>query len=115
MESESQKTTLSAVEAARLLEQEFARLKSAACTTCKAPTPIWGPGVVSGSDYWYVKMLPLCPHNCARIITKIWAEMTMHYKIERTAKEIGQARDQAGLGKALTGGGRRRRRGDVQP
>jgi hypothetical protein len=84
------KKILPAAEAARLLAQEFARQKPAACATCKAPTPFWGPGVVSGTGYWYLRALPPCDHDCDRVIARIWSEITTAYEIERSASESGR-------------------------
>ncbi len=86
------KKILSAAEAKELLEQEFARLKPGACTSCKVPIPFWGPAVVSGTGYWYLKMIPPCAHQCGRVISTIWAEITTEYQIERTASESGLTR-----------------------
>ena len=96
------KTTLSAVEARELLEREFARLKPAACTSCKVPVPFWGPAVVTGTGYWYLKMLPPCAHQCGRVISTIWAEITTEYQIERSSAESGMARYDGALRRTFT-------------
>jgi hypothetical protein len=107
------KKTLSVADATRLLEARFAQLRSESCNTCKVPAPIWGPGVVSGTSYWYLKMLPPCPSRCAQVITKIWAEITTEYQIVRSAQESGQAHYREALEKAGAAG-RTRRRGQFR-
>ena len=94
------KKILGATEAAILLQREFARLKPAACQTCKAPLPFWGPGVVSGNGYWYVKAIPPCPHQCGRLISRLWAEITLHYEIIRSGNESGRARFEGAIHEA---------------
>ena len=91
------KKTLSATEAKELLEREFARLKPADCTSCRVPTPFWGPAVVTGTGYWYLRAIPPCAHHCGRVISGIWAEITTEYQIERTAIESGLARYEGAL------------------
>jgi hypothetical protein len=88
------KKPIGATEAATLLRDRFTRLKSPDCKTCKAPVPFWGPGVVTGTGYWYLKMMPPCDYGCSQVISKLWAEMTGEYEIERSAVESGRARFQ---------------------
>jgi hypothetical protein len=91
------KKTLRSADAAKLLEREFARLKPSDCKTCKAPVPFWGPGVRTGTGYWYLKMMPPCKYQCGRLISKVWADITAEYEIERTAVESGQRRFEGAL------------------
>ena len=106
------KKTLSVADATRLMEAKFAQLRSESCSTCKVPAPIWGPGVVSGTSYWYLKMLPPCPNRCAQVITRIWADITMEYQITRSAQESGQAHYREAL--EADGAGSPRRRGQFR-
>jgi hypothetical protein len=103
------KKTLRAAEVAKLLEREFARLKPTECKTCKPPMPFWGPGVRTGTGYWYLKMMPACEFQCGRVISKLWADITSEYEIERSPAETGQARFEG----ALHESGRRTRRRQV--
>lgn len=100
---------LSATQAKELLEREFASQKPGECMRCRVPTPFWGPGAMSGTGYWYLKMLPPCEHQCARVISKLWAQITSEYQIERSAKESGRARYEVAL---ETSGSPRRRASD---
>ncbi|MEO5676520.1 MAG: hypothetical protein ABIQ84_03155 [Usitatibacter sp.] len=93
------KKTLTAAEAKELLEREFARLKPAGCSSCKVPIPFWGPAVVTGTGYWYLRVLPDCPDHCGRVISTIWADITTEYQIERSAAESGMARYEGALGR----------------
>ena len=101
------KKVLDASAAAQLLQQEFARLRPAGCTTCKAPVPYWGPGILNGTGYWYVRMIPACEHRCNRVISKIWADLTNEYEIQRSQAESGQTRFEGA--QRLTGTGARRK------
>lgn len=109
MDDETRKT-LSVADATELLQARFAELRSEGCNTCKVTAPIWGPGVVSGTSYWYLKMLPPCPNRCAQVITRIWADITMEYQIVRSAQESGQAHYR----EALDAAGHTRRRGQFR-
>ena len=84
------KKPIRSADAAKLLDREFARLKPAECKACKAPVPFWGPGVHTGTGYWYLKMPPPCKHECGRVISKVWADITDEYEIERSPIESGQ-------------------------
>jgi hypothetical protein len=101
------KKTLDAAAAAKLLQQEFARLKPAECKSCKAPVPYWGPGILNGMGYWYVRMIPPCEYRCNRVISKIWADLTNDYEIKRSEAESGQARFQGALRQRGTGAQRK--------
>jgi len=86
------KKTITATEAADLLRREFERLKPAGCTTCKAPTPYWGPGIRSGAGYWYLRMIAPCSFGCSRVISKVWSDLTNEHEIRRSDEESGQNR-----------------------
>lgn len=102
------KPILTAAEAKALLQQEYARLKPDSCTSCKIPTPFWGPGVVTGTGYWYLKMLPPCSQQCGLVISGIWASITTDYQIERSEQESGMARYRGALRSTAEGEPKRR-------
>ena len=86
------KKNLSATETAMLLQREFARLKPVECKTCTAPAPYWGPGIQNGTGYWYLRMIPACRFHCNQVISKIWADITNEYQIQRSEAESGRTR-----------------------
>jgi len=73
-------TLISATELYTLVNEEFARLRPAACSTCKAPAPIrkFPP---MGSN-WQLAAARACPHGCRDVLREIESRLESQYRLK---------------------------------
>lgn len=87
------KKTVSVAEAAAHLRREFIGARAPGCRTCTFPMPYWGPGVMTGTGYWYLQMPPPCPHLCQSVMARLWVAFTEEHEIEHQPYDTGSHRE----------------------
>ena len=87
------KKAISVAEAATILQREFIEARPSGCRSCTFPMPYWGPGVTTGTGYWYLQMPPPCPHLCQSVISRLWVAFMEENEIQREPYDTGSHRE----------------------
>lgn len=79
------RTTISETQLYAILEQEFMRLKSMACTQCRAPMPYWRQPPDDVSANWQIVQPSECPHGCHLVVAEMLTRMWTRYDVEKSS------------------------------
>ncbi|HET7731007.1 MAG TPA: hypothetical protein VFK48_13335 [Usitatibacter sp.] len=65
-----------------VLDREFKRLRSPACTTCTVPLPYWQRPPDDVSANWFIGTPTVCRHGCHLLIAELLARLWTEYDLD---------------------------------
>jgi hypothetical protein len=78
-----ERSTIPAAQLYAILDREFRRLRSPACTQCHVPLPYWRAPPDDVSANWHIGQPTECPHGCHVVIAELLARLWTRYDIEQ--------------------------------
>lgn len=82
------RTTVPVAELYGILDREFRRRRSSACTSCTVPLPYWRRPPDDVSANWLIGTPLPCRHGCDVVIAELLAELWTRYDIDRTPRRL---------------------------
>lgn len=68
-----------------ILEQEFALVRPASCTSCASPLPIRRAPADAVSTNWFIVEPVDCPHRCRVVLAEVVTRLMSEYELTRSA------------------------------
>lgn len=78
------RTSIAPAQLYAILDREFKRLRSKACTTCNVPLPYWQRPPDDVSANWFIGTPKECPHGCHLVVAELLTKLWTTYDIDRT-------------------------------